>query len=132
MHKFSKMKTINGMATVRLLTMSAAFHRHGGASLPPLPSRLLRLSNRVIRAFSSATSPPSKAVVYDEQGDPDAVCKIRELPPVPMKDEDVCVRMLAVPINPSDINRIQGSLLSFLLILITALENCTVLHRFFV
>ncbi|KAG6393351.1 hypothetical protein SASPL_147590 [Salvia splendens] len=96
------------MATVRLLTVSAAFHRHGGASSLPLPSRLLRFSNRVIRAFSSATSPPSKAVVYDEQGDPDAVCKIRELPPVPIKDEDVCVRMLAFPINPSDINRIQG------------------------
>lgn len=26
-----------------------------------------------------------------------------------IKDNDVCVRMLAAPINPSDINRIEGS-----------------------
>ncbi|KAH6822074.1 Polyketide synthase [Perilla frutescens var. hirtella] len=96
------------MAIVRLLHLRAAFHRHGGASAPPPPWRLLRLSNRVVRSFSSAMSPPSKAVVYDEQGAPDAVCRVKELPPAPIKDEDVCVRMLAAPINPSDINRIEG------------------------
>ncbi|VFQ98884.1 unnamed protein product [Cuscuta campestris] len=31
-----------------------------------------------------------------------------ELPPVEIKDNEVCVRMLAAPINPSDINRIEG------------------------
>lgn len=30
------------------------------------------------------------------------------LPPVEIKERDVCVKMLAAPINPSDINRIQG------------------------
>lgn len=31
-----------------------------------------------------------------------------ELPPVEVKENDVCVKMLAAPINPSDINRIEG------------------------
>lgn len=53
-------------------------------------------------------SPPSKAVVYDQQGPPDAVTRVVELPPVQVKENDVCVRMLAAPINPSDINRIEG------------------------
>lgn len=30
------------------------------------------------------------------------------LPPVEVKENDVCVKMLAAPINPSDINRIEG------------------------
>lgn len=35
-------------------------------------------------------------------------CRMAELPPVEIKDNEVCVRMLAAPINPSDINRIEG------------------------
>lgn len=34
--------------------------------------------------------------------------KLVEVPPVEVKENDVCVKMLAAPINPSDINRIQG------------------------
>ncbi|KAL5764198.1 hypothetical protein ACOSP7_016551 [Xanthoceras sorbifolium] len=61
-----------------------------------------------IRAYSALMSPPSKAVVYDREGAPDVVTKVIELPPVEVKENDVCVKMLAAPINPSDINRIQG------------------------
>ncbi|XP_044505771.1 enoyl-[acyl-carrier-protein] reductase, mitochondrial-like [Mangifera indica] len=61
-----------------------------------------------IRAFSALMSPPSKAVVYEREGPPDTVTKVVELPPVELKQNDVCVKMLAAPINPSDINRIQG------------------------
>ena len=66
-----------------------------------------------LRAFSSAAalSPPSTAVVYDQHGPPDTVTRITELPPVEIKENDVCVKMLAAPINPSDINRIEGLLL---------------------
>ncbi|KAK4492013.1 hypothetical protein RD792_002801 [Penstemon davidsonii] len=90
------------MATVRLVYLKAALHRQG------VTSPLFRRPNSAVRAFSSAISPPSKAVVYDQHGPPDSVCKVTELPPVPLKDNEVCVRMLAAPINPSDINRIQG------------------------
>ncbi|KAI3991392.1 hypothetical protein MKX01_006691, partial [Papaver californicum] len=34
--------------------------------------------------------------------------RVIDLPPVEIKENDVCVKMLASPINPSDINRIQG------------------------
>ena len=42
------------------------------------------------------------------------LCRVIEIPPVEIKENDVCVRMLAAPINPSDINRIEGSI-AFLL-----------------
>ncbi|KAL6195690.1 hypothetical protein ACLB2K_031308 [Fragaria x ananassa] len=61
-----------------------------------------------LRAFSSAMSPPSKAVVYEQHGPPDTVTRVINLPPVEVKENDVCVKMLASPINPSDINRIEG------------------------
>lgn len=95
------------MATVKLLNFEAAIHRLGGTA-PPSTWSLFYRGSPAVRAFSSATSPASKAVVYEQHGPPDAVCKVVELPPVPIKDDDVCVRMLAAPINPSDINRIEG------------------------
>lgn len=63
---------------------------------------------RKVRTFSSLMSPPSKAVIYDREGPPDSVTRVVEMPPVEVKEKDVCVRMLAAPINPSDINRIEG------------------------
>ncbi|CAL1385278.1 unnamed protein product [Linum trigynum] len=75
------------------------FLRRIGTARPQLQS---------VRAFSALMSPPSKAVVYDQHGPPDSVVRMVELPPVEVKENDVCVRMLAAPINPSDINRIEG------------------------
>ncbi|KAI7744292.1 hypothetical protein M8C21_031070 [Ambrosia artemisiifolia] len=65
-------------------------------------------STTMVRAFSTLMSPPSKAVFYESHGPPDTVTKIIQLPPVEIKPNDVCVKMLASPINPSDINRIEG------------------------
>ncbi|CAN4119019.1 unnamed protein product [Withania somnifera] len=53
-------------------------------------------------------SPPSTAVVYDQQGPPDTVTRFTEIPPVEINENNVCVKMLAAPINPADINRIEG------------------------
>ncbi|XP_027088323.1 enoyl-[acyl-carrier-protein] reductase, mitochondrial [Coffea eugenioides] len=100
------------MATVRLLMLQKALlHRTTSWS----SSQLLLRSPSIpiltsLRAFSSAAalSPPSTAVVYDQHGPPDTVTRITELPPVEIKENDVCVKMLAAPINPSDINRIEG------------------------
>jgi trans-2-enoyl-CoA reductase len=33
---------------------------------------------------------------------------VADVPPVELGERDVCVKMLAAPINPSDINRVQG------------------------
>ncbi|KAJ0788041.1 putative trans-2-enoyl-CoA reductase (NADPH) [Helianthus annuus] len=67
----------------------------------------IQISGKV-RAYSALMSPPSTAVFYDHHGPPDTVTKIIKLPPVEIKANDICVKMLAAPINPSDINRIQG------------------------
>ncbi|KAF9598470.1 hypothetical protein IFM89_027904 [Coptis chinensis] len=63
-----------------------------------------------VRTYSSTNmmSPPSKAVVYEQHGPPDQVTRIVNLPGVEIKENQVCVKMLAAPINPSDINRIQA------------------------
>ncbi|XP_010514899.1 PREDICTED: probable trans-2-enoyl-CoA reductase, mitochondrial [Camelina sativa] len=61
-----------------------------------------------IRSFSTVMSPPSKAIVYEQHGSPDSVTRLVNLPPVEVKENDVCVKMIAAPINPSDINRIEG------------------------
>lgn len=61
-----------------------------------------------VGGFSANMSPPSKAVVYEQHGNPDEVTRVINLPPVEIKPNDVCVKMVAAPINPSDINRIQG------------------------
>ncbi|KAL8095840.1 hypothetical protein AgCh_036996 [Apium graveolens] len=53
-------------------------------------------------------SPASIAVMYDEEGPPDSVTKMVKVPSVEVKENDICVKMLAAPINPSDINKIQG------------------------
>ncbi|KAK0604249.1 hypothetical protein LWI29_013738 [Acer saccharum] len=71
-------------------------------------AHLRRVQSQRIRAYSALMSPPSKAVVYDREGAPETVTKVIELPAVEVKENDVCVKMLAAPINPSDINRIQG------------------------
>lgn len=50
----------------------------------------------------------SKQLVYSEFGDPINVVKIRESEVPHLGSQDVLVRMLAAPINPADINTIQG------------------------
>jgi len=73
------------------------------------PSRLLPPTLQILRRrLSTVVSPPSKAVLYDEHGAPEQVLRVADAPPVHLGDRDVCVRMLAAPINPSDINRIEG------------------------
>lgn len=73
-----------------------------------LPAAARRLPFPRSRLSFSTFSPPSKAVLYDQHGPPDQVLRVVDVPPVEVGERDVCVRMLAAPINPSDINRVQG------------------------
>ncbi|XP_072945100.1 uncharacterized protein [Epargyreus clarus] len=50
----------------------------------------------------------SKQLVYSEFGDPLQVVKFREVEVPPLDSQEVLVRMLAAPVNPADINTIQG------------------------
>ncbi|GAB1607758.1 enoyl-[acyl-carrier-protein] reductase, mitochondrial-like [Argonauta hians] len=62
--------------------------------------------------FRGVASNPSTsfAVVYEQNGDPRKVLQGKELPlPSKIKDNDVLVKMLMSPINPADINMIEGT-----------------------
>ncbi|XP_047521612.1 enoyl-[acyl-carrier-protein] reductase, mitochondrial isoform X2 [Pieris napi] len=50
----------------------------------------------------------SRQLVYKEFGDPLHVVKYRECEVPPLGKQEVLVRMLAAPVNPADINTIQG------------------------
>ncbi|KAK8601516.1 hypothetical protein V6N12_051346 [Hibiscus sabdariffa] len=87
------------MATARSVTLKAA-----STSLWSLNRSSPKA--KTVRALSTIMSPPSKAVVYEHHGPPDTVTRMIELSPVEVKENQVCVKMLAAPINPSDINRV--------------------------
>ncbi|GAB2303395.1 hypothetical protein Dimus_037386 [Dionaea muscipula] len=103
------------MAVTRMAAIKSLLHTAAAATTSPAAamfrkSHLLHSNQaRRVRPFSAAImSPPSKAVIYEQQGPPDQVTRVIDVPPVEVKEKDVCVRMLASPINPSDINRIEG------------------------
>lgn len=50
----------------------------------------------------------SRQLVYGEFGDPVKVVKYREVSVPELEPQEVLVRMLAAPVNPADINTIQG------------------------
>ncbi|KAE9463496.1 hypothetical protein C3L33_04601, partial [Rhododendron williamsianum] len=97
------------MASLRLVALKA-LHRPSSLWKCNLSHSFLPRTHAfpTVRPFSAVMSPPSTAVVYDQHGTPDTVTRIVEVPPVELKATDVCVKMLAAPINPSDINRIEG------------------------
>ncbi|KAG1925039.1 enoyl-[acyl-carrier-protein] reductase, mitochondrial, partial [Pimephales promelas] len=49
------------------------------------------------------------AVVYREHSHNTDTLRMEELPLPPLKDGSVRIRMLAAPVNPADVNMIQGS-----------------------
>ncbi|XP_047314038.1 enoyl-[acyl-carrier-protein] reductase, mitochondrial-like [Impatiens glandulifera] len=90
------------MASLRLVSFKALYR--SSSSL----CNLTHSPSFAVRAFSAIFSPSSTAIVYTQHGPPDSVTRIIELAPVQLKENDVCVKMIAAPINPSDINRIEG------------------------
>lgn len=63
-----------------------------------------------IRYMSTAYNIPTTtlAAQYAERGSPNDVCKLVELP-LTYNDDSIVIKMNASPINPSDINMIEGS-----------------------
>ncbi|XP_055253838.1 enoyl-[acyl-carrier-protein] reductase, mitochondrial isoform X3 [Moschus berezovskii] len=78
-----------------------------------LGQRLLAESRRrrPAAASFSASAEPSRvrALVYGHHGDPAKVVELKNLELAAVGGSDVHVKMLAAPINPSDINMIQGN-----------------------
>ncbi|KAM5247120.1 enoyl-[acyl-carrier-protein] reductase, mitochondrial [Ctenodactylus gundi] len=85
-----------------------------GARLPA-PLSLGLFASRCLpcraAASCSASADPSRvrALIYGSHGDPAKVVELKNLEPAAVGGSDVRVRMLAAPINPSDINMIQGN-----------------------
>jgi NADPH:quinone reductase-like Zn-dependent oxidoreductase len=50
-----------------------------------------------------------RAVVFDEFGEPAEVLQLRDVPIPQPRPGEVCVRMLASPINPSDLMTVRGT-----------------------
>nr|CAI9702862.1 unnamed protein product [Rangifer tarandus platyrhynchus] len=78
-----------------------------------LGQRLLPESSRrrpAAASFSaSAEASRVRALVYGHHGDPAKVVELKNLELAAVGGSDVHVKMLAAPINPSDINMIQGN-----------------------
>jgi len=65
-------------------------------------------SHQVHSSAAPLCSP--KSLIYAAHGDPTKVVQRVDSPMIPtqLKDDEVLIRMLAAPINPADINMIQG------------------------
>lgn len=50
----------------------------------------------------------SKELRFEKFGEPLNVIEMVERPLPPLRENDVLIRMLAAPVNPADINIIQG------------------------
>ncbi|XP_064381014.1 enoyl-[acyl-carrier-protein] reductase, mitochondrial isoform X2 [Dromaius novaehollandiae] len=61
------------------------------------------------RARSAAARAPPRGLLYGRHGEPAAVLQLRDLEVAKLGESDVHVKMLAAPINPADINMIQGT-----------------------
>lgn len=66
-------------------------------------------AKRVTGSTGSVRNLMSKQLVYSQFGDPTKVVKFKECEVPPLDCQEVLVRMLAAPVNPADINTIQGT-----------------------
>ncbi|XP_063537096.1 enoyl-[acyl-carrier-protein] reductase, mitochondrial isoform X2 [Cydia strobilella] len=78
-------------------------------SLLPLGYLLLRTTKCYTTRHVPVRNLMSKQLVYQQFGDPLCVVQFREAAIPQLGDLEVLVRMLAAPVNPADINTIQGS-----------------------
>ncbi|KAJ3123400.1 hypothetical protein HK098_001944 [Nowakowskiella sp. JEL0407] len=51
----------------------------------------------------------SDALVFSEFGSPEKVLRVKKIPIAPLTDQSVLIKFIAAPINPADINQIQGT-----------------------
>ncbi|XP_056364874.1 enoyl-[acyl-carrier-protein] reductase, mitochondrial isoform X1 [Oenanthe melanoleuca] len=88
-----------------------------GARAPPVltppvrtpPVRTPPVRTPPVRARSAPAGTAPLGLLYERHGEPAAVVQLKELEVPKLGDCDVHVKMLAAPINPADINMIQGT-----------------------
>ncbi|ERF69487.1 hypothetical protein EPUS_01816 [Endocarpon pusillum Z07020] len=71
--------------------------------------QLLPLDRRLIRPLSTYGYMQSKALVYSTHGEPRDKLHLHTYSISPPTRTSITLRMLAAPINPADVNQIQGS-----------------------
>ncbi|XP_003386702.2 PREDICTED: trans-2-enoyl-CoA reductase, mitochondrial-like [Amphimedon queenslandica] len=70
----------------------------------------LNAFSRVVLRRDFTRGRHSLGLVYGEYGDPGTVLKLEEIPVAEdLKDDEIEVDMLCAPVNPSDMNQIQGT-----------------------
>ncbi|KAJ6663722.1 hypothetical protein lerEdw1_009801 [Lerista edwardsae] len=62
-----------------------------------------------LRALSAASGTRPRGLVYEQYGEPAQVLQLKDIDPAELWDSGVRVKMIAAPINPADINMIQGT-----------------------
>ncbi|XP_066191182.1 enoyl-[acyl-carrier-protein] reductase, mitochondrial isoform X1 [Sylvia atricapilla] len=72
------------------------------------PVRTAPVRTLSVRGAPTAGTPPL-GLLYERHGDPAAVVQLKDLEVPKLGDCNVHVKMLAAPINPADINMIQGT-----------------------
>lgn len=65
--------------------------------------------SRAARYSSNASVTDSKGLQYRKHGDPSQVVRLEHLELPTMNEKSVLVKILAAPVNPSDINMVQGT-----------------------
>lgn len=64
---------------------------------------------RTLSSSSRSMASPASALVFPQHGEPEAVLQLQaQPPPTKCQQGQVLVQFLAAPINPSDVNTIQG------------------------
>jgi trans-2-enoyl-CoA reductase len=79
---------------VRTISVSGAPKFIGNTRGIYMPSTRASIS---LRTLASSSCPPSWAFIYEEQGPPDHVTRLVDLPPVDLKENDVCAKCLLLP-----------------------------------
>lgn len=72
------------------------------------PQGLFRYTNRYVSSAVPGNGVVSTELQYAERGAPNAVLKLVDTPLPPPTGSQVLVKFLAAPINPADINMIEG------------------------
>ncbi|RMB91892.1 hypothetical protein DUI87_31702 [Hirundo rustica rustica] len=79
------------------------------ALTPPVRVRVPPVRVPPVRTRSAAAGTPPLGLLYERHGEPAAVVQLKSLEVPKLGDGDVHIKMLAAPINPADINMIQGT-----------------------
>ncbi|XP_061453666.1 enoyl-[acyl-carrier-protein] reductase, mitochondrial isoform X3 [Rhineura floridana] len=89
-----------------MVAMGLAAAARGSRARPFRP--LLDAGLRALSAAAVSRARP-RGLVYEQHGEPAQVLNLKDIDLAELGDSEVYVKMIAAPINPSDINMIQGT-----------------------